>query len=226
MMQQTASILFEDDDVVAVSKPEGLASIPESSGGQASLLEQLAPAYPGKIFIVHRLDKDVSGVILFARHADAHRYLSRQFQERTAQKLYLAVVHGVVDSPTMTINLPLREFGSGRMGIDLRRGKASATEVQVHRQLPGYTLLKVSPLTGRRHQIRVHLYSTGHPIVGDRRYGDLPAQQGFPRLMLHALAVTLALPTGHTVTFEAPVPQSFQSVVDVLQGRRAIVPPP
>lgn len=215
-MQQEASILFEDDNIVAVAKPEGLASIPESAGRPPSLLEHLAPAYPGKLYVVHRLDKDVSGVILFAKNADAHRYLSQQFYQRTVRKLYLAAVHGVVDSATMTINLPLREFGSGRVGVDPRRGKASATKLQVHLQLPGYTLLEVSPLTGRRHQIRVHLHSVGHPIVGDRRYGELPVQQAFPRLMLHALAVTVVLPTGRTMTVEARVPPSFQSVVDAL----------
>jgi RluA family pseudouridine synthase len=223
-MQQEAPILFEDDDVVAVAKPEGLASIPESTGGRPSLLEHLAPAYPGKLYIVHRLDKDVSGAILFAKNANAHRYLNQQFQQHTVQKLYLAVVHGIVNAPAMTINLPLREFGSGRVGVDRRRGKASVTEVQVHLQLPDYALLKVSPLTGRRHQIRVHLYSAGHPVVGDRRYGDPRAQQAFPRLMLHALALIVALPPGRTVTIEAPVPPSFQLVTDALQGQPDTAP--
>jgi RluA family pseudouridine synthase len=180
-------------------------------------LEQLASAYGGKLYVVHRLDKEVSGVILFARNADAHRQLNRQFEQRAVAKRYLALVHGVVEAPAMSINLPLREFGSGRMGVDLRRGKASATEVQVLRQLPGYTLLEVSPLTGRRHQIRVHLYGAGHPVVGDRRYGEPAVQQGFPRLMLHALALTVALPATGAVTIGAPVPPSFQALVDALR---------
>ncbi len=215
-MTQPASILYEDGDIVAVDKPEGLASIPESGPGQPSLLEQLASAYAGKLYIVHRLDKEVSGVILFARNAEAHRELNRQFEQRSVQKRYLALVHGVVEAPAMSIALPLREFGSGRMGVDLHRGKASATEAEVRRRLPGYTLLEVLPLTGRRHQIRVHLYSAGHPVVGDRRYGEPTAQQAFPRLMLHAQAITVALPSTGNMTIATPVPQSFQAVVDAL----------
>lgn len=216
MTEPAAPVLFENGDVVAVDKPEGLASIPEGGPSQPSLLEQLASAYETRLYVVHRLDKEVSGVILFAKNPEAHRLLNQQFEQRLVQKRYLALVHGDVAGPTLRIDLPLREFGSGRMGVDRRRGKHAITTAEVRQRFSGYTLLEVSPLTGRRHQIRVHLYSAGHPVVGDRRYGEPALQQGFPRLMLHALALTVALPTVGTLTIAAPVPPSFQAVLDAL----------
>ncbi|MCK7490048.1 MAG: pseudouridine synthase [Anaerotruncus sp.] len=109
------------------------------------------------------------------------------------------------------INAPIREFGSGRMGVDPRRGKPSSTEWKLAERLDGATLLRVHPATGRRHQIRVHLYHIGHPILGDPRYGDRARQERFPRLMLHALAIEFALPSGERVTVEAPAPPSFEA---------------
>jgi tRNA pseudouridine32 synthase / 23S rRNA pseudouridine746 synthase len=136
--------------------------------------------------VVHRLDKEASGIILFAKNASMHQYLNIRFGERAVKKSYLALVFGELQEPSGNIKKRLREFGSGRMGVDDARGKESFTAFQVLKQLSGYTLLRLLPTTGRRHQLRVHLYSIGHPIVGDTRYGDKALQQGFPRLMLHA----------------------------------------
>ena len=116
--------------------------------------------------------------------------------DREVQKVYLALVNGLVKRREGRIGEPLREFGSGRMGVDKENGKASLTRYRVREHFQAHTLLSVLPLTGRRHQIRVHLYSIGHPIVGDRRYGDRAAQSAYPRLMLHARAITLPMPTG------------------------------
>jgi len=116
------------------------------------------------------------------------------------------------------INAPIREFGSGRMGVDPRRGKPSTTEWKLAERLDGATLLRVHPATGRRHQIRVHLYHIGHPILGDLRYGDRARQEGFPRLMLHALEIEFAPPAGERVKIEALAPPSFDAV---LAGLRA-----
>ena len=209
-------VLFEDGDVLAVDKPEGVVSISEAGAG--GLPELLKDHYPGKLFPVHRLDRGASGVIVFAKSADAHRHLNGQFDRREVRKAYLALVHGAVVASRGTINAPIREFGSGRMGVDPRRGKPSSTEWKVAERFPSATLLRVQPATGRRHQVRVHLYHIGHPIVGDLKYGDKALQERFPRLMLHALEIEFAPPSSAgRVTVEAPVPPSFE---EVLRGLR------
>lgn len=207
-------VLFANDDLLAVNKPEGLASIPEGDKGRDCLLALLESGGTGRLYIVHRLDKEASGVILFARNAAAHKHLNEQFRQRSVSKTYVALVHGVIAANSGTIDQPIREFGSGRMGVDRQRGKPCLTEFQVSERLAAYTLLQAYPLTGRRHQLRVHFYSLGHPIVGDRRYGDKAAQLAFPRLMLHAQEIAFPLPTGEQITVQAPVPESFWEVVD------------
>lgn len=206
-------ILFENEDVLAVHKPEGLASIPEGKPGRDCLLSLLAALFPDKLYVVHRLDKDVSGVILFAKNAVAHKCLNEQFNQRRVNKTYIALTHGGIDMDGGRIDKPLRRFGSGRMGVDLERGKPCVTEFRVEERLGAYTLVRVHPITGRRHQIRVHLYSIGHPIVGDRLYGEKGLQSRFPRLMLHAQRVAFRLPTGEEVSVEADPPPSFRKVV-------------
>jgi RluA family pseudouridine synthase len=209
-------VLYEDPDYLAVDKPEGLVSVAgANTGGLPELLKDLAP---GKLYPVHRLDRGASGVIVFAKNAPAHRHLNGEFDRREVRKTYLAAVDGVVATNRGQINAPLREFGSGRMGVDPKRGKPSSTAWKVAERLNGATLLRVRPASGRRHQIRVHLYHIGHPILGDLRYGDRARQERFPRLMLHALDIEFALPSGERVTVAAPVPRSFE---DVLAGLRA-----
>jgi RluA family pseudouridine synthase len=211
-------ILYEDDDIVSVDKPEGIAAIPERDKSKDSLLTRLSEDRHTKLFVVHRLDKEVSGVILFAKNADAHRALNEEFFGRRVQKNYLAIVHGIVGSPSGVIDKPLREFGSGRVGVDEKLGKPSRTEFQVRERFVEKTLLAVSPLTGRRHQIRAHLYSIGHSIVGDSRYGDKVEQSKCPRIMLHAHRIGIVSPSEHIVNIEAPLPPSFQSYLDTLRG--------
>lgn len=211
-------VLFENDDYLAVDKPEGVVSV--AAAGQGGLPELLKDRHAGKLYPVHRLDRGASGVIVFAKSAAAHRDLNGQFDRREVRKTYLALVDGVPATNRGRINAPIREFGSGRMGVDPKRGKPSSTEWKVAERLEGATLLRVSPSTGRRHQIRVHLYHIGHPILGDLRYGDKARQERFPRLMLHALSIEFALPSGDTVTVEAPPPASFQAVLAGLRKPR------
>ncbi len=211
-------VLYETDDYLAVDKPEGVVSVAEA--GRGGLPELLRDRFPGKLLPVHRLDRGASGVIVFAKNAAAHRHLNGEFDRRQVRKTYLAVVDGVPSANRGQINAPLREFGSGRMGVDARRGKPSSTEWKVAERLDGATLLRVTPSTGRRHQIRVHLYHIGHPILGDLRYGDRSRQARFPRLMLHALSLEFALPSGEFATVEAPPPPSFETVVAGLRPSR------
>ncbi|MFA4835370.1 MAG: RluA family pseudouridine synthase [Dehalococcoidia bacterium] len=210
--------LFENEDLIAVDKPEGLASIPEGTKGKETLLSLLQEQFTEKLYVVHRLGKLASGVIVFAKNADAHRYLNGQFSDRAVTRTYLAVTHGVLKRASGTINKPLREFGSGRMGFDHRQGKPSITKFQVMNRFGDCTLVKAHPLTGTRHQIRVHLYNIGHPIAGDTLYGDKEAQGGFPRLMLHAQEIMFRLPSGEEVRIISPIPASFRSVLADLKS--------
>lgn len=210
-------ILFENVDILAINKPEGLASIPERIHTVDNLFSRLSAEFPDKLYVVHRLDKDVSGVMLFAKHAAAHQCLNDQFSQRLIRKTYLALAHGVMRQNQDAITAPIRQFGSGRMGVDAQRGKPSRTDFQVLERFAAYTLLTAHPLTGRRHQLRVHLYSIGHPIVGDVRYGDKMLQRQFPRLMLHAQRIEFRLPSGRMMTLEAPVPESFTTILQTLR---------
>jgi 23S rRNA-/tRNA-specific pseudouridylate synthase len=128
----------------------------------------------------------------------------------------MALVHGIVDSNNGRINKPIREFGSGRMGIDDKNGKQSITEFSVIKKFGKYSLLDVSIITGRRHQIRVHLYSIGHPVVGDLRYGDKKIQEQYPRLMLHASRIELNLPGNTHKIIESQIPETFKRFIEIL----------
>lgn len=210
-------ILYQDDDYLAVDKPEGVLSISEA--GRGGLPELLKDVHPGKLYPVHRLDREAGGVIVFARNADAHRHLNTEFDRRAVGKTYLVLVHGQMTGERGRVDRPIREFGSGRMGVDQERGKPSVTDWEVAERLSAFTLVQARPATGRRHQIRVHFYSLGHPVVGDRKYGDRGLQERFPRLMLHALSIEFALPAGGRVAVEAPPPPSFEAVLAVLKKR-------
>lgn len=207
----TISLLYEDDDILAADKPEGLAAIPERHRSGGSLFELLCAERGERLYIVHRIDKETSGLILFARNPAAHRRVNQQFETRAVDKTYLAFVQGVIAADSGTIDGPLRPFGSGRVAVDPERGKPSVTEFRVVDRFGSHTLVEARPRTGRRHQIRVHLYSLGHPIAGDPLYGDQANRQGFGRLMLHAWRLSLILPSGQPLTLEAPVPKSFQA---------------
>jgi len=212
------AVLFEDGDVLAVCKPEGLATIPERAGRADSLLFLLQAARGAKLFVVHRLDKEASGAILFAKNAAAHRFLNGQFERREVAKRYTALAHGVVEEDRGVIDRPIRMYGSGRMGVDEARGKPCVTAYEVTRRMRGYTLLELRPTSGRRHQIRVHLYSVGHPIVGDRRYGDRLIQSSFPRLMLHASEIGFRLPSGGEMTVSSPPARTFGGVLESIES--------
>lgn len=141
------SILFENEDLLVVEKPEGIATIPERQKEKESVLGLVSAAVNHKLYVVHRLDKEVSGVLAFAKHAEAHKALNQQFNQRTIHKTYMAVTHGVIGRSIHKIDTPIRQFGSGRMGIDLKQGKPCITEFSVTRRFETYTLVKVHPLT-------------------------------------------------------------------------------
>jgi RluA family pseudouridine synthase len=176
--------------------------------------------FPSELYIVHRLDKEASGVILFAKHASAHKVMSERFSSREVRKTYSILVHGRITVAEGTIEKRLRQFGSGRMGVDASRGKESTTEFRVLERFGPYTLAEAYPVTGRRHQIRVHFYSIGHPVVGDLRYGDKAFQEVYPRLMLHAQRIECRLPLNEDLNIEAPIPESFELVIKKIQNEQ------
>ncbi|MCX7797026.1 MAG: RNA pseudouridine synthase [Melioribacter sp.] len=208
--------LYEDENIVAIDKPEGIASIPESNPLIESIFSILQKEYLKKIFIVHRLDKEVSGVLLFAKNSDTHKFLYEQFFNYTVDKTYIALVEGVVIEDFGTIDKPIRQFGSGKMGIDELKGKKSITYFKVLERFSNYTLLELKPKTGRRHQIRVHLYSIGHPVVGDLHYGDIIRQKKFSRLMLHAHKLEFFVREGKKLLIESKLPNSFNEIINRL----------
>lgn len=208
-------ILYEDDNIVVVNKPEGLASIHDNAGENEDLHTTLSNRLNQKVLVVHRLDKEVSGVIIYAKSESVHKELNKQFAERRVNKTYLALVHGVVRKDSGKINKPIRGFGSGRMGVDEIDGKPSKTVYSVIKRYSSFSLLELTPTTGRRHQLRVHLYYIGHPIVGDLRYGEKSFQENFPRLMLHAKTLTVTI-KGKEYTFTSELPGSFYKYLQTI----------
>ena len=211
------AIVHEDPRLLVVNKPDGVSSIPERDPGVPNVQKILEAARCERLFIVHRLDKEVSGILLFARDAEAHRALSMAFEGRRVEKTYAAVAHGVLVEDAGVIEKPIAQFGSGRMGVDEKKGKPSRTEWRVVRRHAAHTEVEAHPISGRRHQLRVHFYAIGHPLVGDPRYGDPKEQARWGRLLLHSLRVTLPHPDGGERTFEVPPPASYQLVADKLR---------
>ncbi|OGU54924.1 MAG: RNA pseudouridine synthase, partial [Ignavibacteria bacterium RBG_13_36_8] len=201
--------------LIAVNKPEGIASIHERN--QESLHSLLQKERKIKLLPVHRLDKEASGIIIFAKNESAHKYMNGLFEKRKVHKKYITLVHGLVKDNEGIINKPIRQFGSGRMGVDEENGKKSQTKYKVIKRFDSSTLLEAYPLTGRRHQIRVHLYFIGHPVVGDNSYGDILIQKEYPRLMLHANRIYFKLPDGIEIEIKSELPESFTTMNDSKQ---------
>jgi len=215
-MGSPLEILHEDEHLLVVAKPAGIVVVPARGPVPGEPLVRLAGAHTGgQVFAVHRLDRESSGVVVFAKDAPTHKDLCALFGGRKVRKLYLAAVLGTVEKDGV-VTRPIKEYGSGRMGFG-RGGKPSATGYRIREALKGATLLEVEPETGRRHQIRVHLYSIGHPILGDELYGNPRPIGGAPRLMLHALSLSFDLPGSGPVSFECPPPPDFVSVLSSLR---------
>jgi RluA family pseudouridine synthase len=209
-MSRPAPILFEDEHVLAVDKPAGQPTIPGRGDIGEALNAQLERRLGRRLFVVHRLDLEASGVVVFAKDADTHRLLCAQFEGRAARKTYLAAVSGSLTGEG-SADMPLKEFGSGRVA-PAPGGKPSRTRWRVERAWRAASLLRVEPETGRKHQIRAHLCALGHPILGDPRYGPPPRPVGgVKRLMLHALSLTVT--AGKEYEFRADPGPDFNSVL-------------
>jgi 23S rRNA pseudouridine955/2504/2580 synthase/23S rRNA pseudouridine1911/1915/1917 synthase len=166
------SIIFENENFVAINKPAGILSIPDRTQSEISLKDMLINKY-GTIFTVHRIDKDTSGIIVFAKNEATHKFLSLAFEERKVEKFYMGIVHGSPAVKKATIDAPISEhpLHKGLMVVH-RNGKSSVTEYEVIEGYKSFSLLKFQLHTGRTHQIRVHCKNMGHPLACDDLYGD------------------------------------------------------
>lgn len=172
MSRSSLEILKETEDFIAVNKPAGLLSIPDRDGDEISLKKILRDNY-GEIYTVHRLDKNTSGIIVFAKNEATHKFLSQSFEERTVEKYYAGIVKGTPSEKEKIIDAPIAQNTvKSTIMIIHKRGKDSVTEYKVLEEFGKYSLLQFRIHTGRTHQIRVHMQYTGYPIVCDELYGD------------------------------------------------------
>lgn len=223
-------ILLETEEFLALDKPAGLLVIRDRWDKVQETLLDFVRSHLGKnAWAVHRLDKEASGVILFAKNSTTRTYLEQQFQKREIHKSYDVLVQGEIDQDNGSIELSLTEDWErpGRVKVDKKRGKHSLTRFEVLERFKGVTLLKVHPLTGRQHQIRVHLQALGYPVICDALYGssrpyylsemkrfykekkDQPEKPLMNRLALHAVRLTFLTLEGSVQTIEAPLPKDF-----------------
>jgi 23S rRNA pseudouridine1911/1915/1917 synthase len=224
-------IIFENKDLVLVNKPAGMVVHP-SPGHNSGTLVHAALGYipdlegiggeerPG---IVHRLDKDTSGLILIAKNEQAHNWLQDQFKSRKVEKIYLALVDGKPPTPAGRVDAPIGRNTTHRKlmaVVPLEKGRDAVSEYRTLESFPDHTLLEIHPLTGRTHQIRVHLAFLGCPVTADSVYGKRKSTVDLNRHFLHASKLTIILPGEKQArVFEAPLPQELQYVLDSLRNK-------
>ena len=220
--------LYLDEALLVIDKPSGLPTLVDGFHPYVPYLVGLLGEAYGRIWVVHRLDKETSGVIAFARTAQAHRDLNTQFEQRRASKVYHALVIGQPEWDEKCVDLPLRPDGDRRHRtvIDQRMGKPAITKLRVLEGYGAFALVEAIPLTGRTHQIRAHLAACGHSLIADRLYrrsgdtrsGSIPGTEPIKRLGLHARSLTLFHPiNGQLQSFTAPYPQDFASAIEQLR---------
>jgi len=217
-------LLYCDDQILAINKPAGVLTIPDGYDKSLPNLKQLLDIEYGNVWTVHRLDKETSGVVLFALSAAAHKSLSIQFEKREIKKTYLALVQGTPQKEMFVIDEPLKVNGdrSHRTVPDHVNGKKALTNVKIITRFESYTLIEASPETGYTHQIRSHLFFAGIPIVNDTLYcanSRIIVSSSVPdRLMLHAKSISFWHPVlCESLTIEAPTPIAFTLVTDKIK---------
>jgi 23S rRNA pseudouridine1911/1915/1917 synthase len=223
-------IVHEDPTVVVIDKQPGVVVHPSPGHLTGTLVDALVARYPeirgvpgpGRPGIVHRLDKDTSGLMVVARTARALADLQHQMKERTIEKRYLALVEGRLDDDRGLIDLPIERdlVRRQQMAVQLE-GKPAKTYFEVLERLEGYTYLEAKPISGRTHQIRVHFSFIGHPVAGDRLYGSGRGPNGLGRQFLHATLLSFDSPlTGERLTFRSPLPGDLERCLAWLRSRR------
>lgn len=220
------AVLYEDADLIAIDKPAGMVVHPAYGHTSGTLVNAVLYRWPElaqvgdqhRAGIVHRLDKDTSGVIVVAKTPQAHRALAEQFESRAVRKRYLALVEGNPETVTGRVEAPIgRDPRLRKQMAVVRGGREAVTEFRVLEFYADHALLEVFPLTGRTHQIRVHLAFIGHPVVGDTVYGYRKQRIRLKRHFLHAADLTLRSPsTGELLTFSAPLPAGLRNILEKL----------
>ena len=232
-------IVFENKSFVAVNKPAGLLSIPDREQSQVSLKDMLLEKY-GTIFTVHRLDKDTSGLIIFAKTEEAHKFFSILFEGRNIEKYYQGLVHGIPAVEKGTMDGPIAEHGVQKgFYIVHQRGKPSVTDYEIIKKHKNFSLLQFQLHTGRTHQIRVHCKNLGHPLACDELYGDgkpvllSSIKKKFKlskhdeeerpmlnRLALHSFRLKFTDEEGKVIDLEAELPKDIRALLNQLQKNK------
>lgn len=224
-------ILYEDSDIIVINKPRGMVVHPAAGVTTGTLVNALLAhcddlsgingvIRPG---IVHRLDKDTSGVMVAAKNDAAHINLSEQIKNKTAKRVYWAIVFGNIKESSGTINGDIGRNPNERqkMAIVTANGKPATTKFKVLERFGQYTLIECRLLTGRTHQIRVHMTSIGHPLVGDPKYGRGKSPFKIQGQALHSLNLTLVHPkTGEEMIFEAPLPEDMKKILSAMRSKK------
>ncbi len=226
-------ILFENSDLFVVNKPPFISSLDEREGGEVNML-RLAKGYSEDAQVCHRLDKETSGALIFAKNPDAYRAISIQFEKRQIKKTYYAVVSGLHQFSNFEVNLPILNLGNKNVTINRQEGKPALTIFNSIKYFKHYTLVECIPVTGRMHQIRIHLGTQKASIAGDEMYGGKPVflseikrgyrlgkdQEELPiikRFALHAREVTFKTPERVDITVTASYPKDFETLLKLLE---------
>lgn len=221
-------VIYEDSDIIVVNKPKGMVVHPANGNPDGTLVNAImnickdslsgigGEIRPG---IVHRLDKDTSGLLIIAKNDKAHINLSEQIKNREIIKKYVALVRGIVNENIATIDMPIGRSNKDRKKMAVRKdGKNAVTHFEVMKRYDGFTLLDIKIDTGRTHQIRVHLAEIGYPVVGDEVYSNGKNPFGVKGQMLHAKSLEFKHPiTGKLLKLEAPLPEYFENILDELE---------
>jgi len=227
-------LLYGDASLLVLNKIPGLLVLPDRFDRSLPDLYTMLKEHFGKIFIVHRIDRDTSGVVVFAKTPEAHKALNAQFEKRQVEKVYEAFAVGTPKKKQGTISLPLSGDRRGFVSVDRKRGKSAVTEYRVLEEFNGYAFVEARPRTGRQHQVRVHLSAIGLPVLCDPLYGDgrpfylsslKPSYRAkgeekplLNRTALHAASLSFTHPdTGEHVIFSAPLPKDMHAVLRYLR---------
>lgn len=223
-------IIYEDDDIIVVNKPKGMVVHPANGNPDGTLVNAIMAICKDSLSgiggeirpgIVHRLDKDTSGLLIIAKNDEAHVNVSEQIKNHEVKKTYIALVRGIIKENEATIDMPIGRSTSDRKKMAVnKKGKNAITHIKVLKRYDKYTLVEVNIETGRTHQIRVHLSYIGYPIIGDATYSNGKNEFNVQGQCLHARKLEFVHPiTGKKMELEAPLPQYFQEIINTLDQR-------
>jgi 23S rRNA pseudouridine1911/1915/1917 synthase len=223
-------VIYSDEHLAIIDKPSGMIVHPGAGKRHHTLINALLHRFPDiknigpqeRPGIVHRLDKETSGLMVVARSLKAYELLQQQFRKREVEKTYLGLVWGRMPEKKEKISWPIgRHVKHGeKISVKTKKPKEAETYYSVQKEYEEFSLLEIKPLTGRTHQIRVHMAASGHPLAGDASYGRRKSKPGLPRLFLHASGLSFIHPEiKKNVEFSSPLPQDLKSFLDKLEGK-------